>query len=191
MCLHDGSARCNRVPLALATAAVTPSYVGWWSAASVHGFTTQIPLTAFIAVTGKMSERECRNRHHPQIPQEYLALLGNGAGTLRCSHSALVVRILADALERFRPIRTSSPESRKSSSTCGCLKRTRAAKRGQSGWARQDRGQGGAGRPTDQGVELANGRHSYNAFRGCVRQFAQCSGPPVRLKGRGWSFTYD
>ena len=46
--------------LALATAAVTPSYVAWWSAASFHGFTTQIPLTAFIAVTGKMSEREPR-----------------------------------------------------------------------------------------------------------------------------------
>jgi predicted transcriptional regulator of viral defense system len=44
--------------LALATAAVTPSYVGWWSAASFHGFTTQVPLTAFIAVTGKMPERE-------------------------------------------------------------------------------------------------------------------------------------
>ena len=44
--------------LALATAAVTPSYVGWWSAASFHGFTTQVPLTAFIAVTGKMAERE-------------------------------------------------------------------------------------------------------------------------------------
>jgi predicted transcriptional regulator of viral defense system len=44
--------------LALATAAVTPSYAGWWSAASFHGFTTQIPLTAFIAVTRKMSDRE-------------------------------------------------------------------------------------------------------------------------------------
>lgn len=44
--------------LALATAAVTPSYAGWWSAASFHGFTTQIPLTTFIAVTGKMPERE-------------------------------------------------------------------------------------------------------------------------------------
>lgn len=44
--------------LALATAAVIPSYVGWWSAASFHGFTTQVPLTAFIAVTGKMAERE-------------------------------------------------------------------------------------------------------------------------------------
>jgi predicted transcriptional regulator of viral defense system len=44
--------------LALATAAVTPSYAGWWSAASFHGFTTQTPLTAFIAVTRKMSDRE-------------------------------------------------------------------------------------------------------------------------------------
>jgi predicted transcriptional regulator of viral defense system len=44
--------------LALATAAATPSYAGWWSAASFHGFTTQIPLTAFIAVTRKMLDRE-------------------------------------------------------------------------------------------------------------------------------------
>jgi len=44
--------------LALATAAVSPSYAGWWSAASFHGFTTQVPLTTFIAVTGKMLERE-------------------------------------------------------------------------------------------------------------------------------------
>jgi predicted transcriptional regulator of viral defense system len=44
--------------LALATAAVTPSYAGWWSAAAFHGFTTQIPLTVFVAVTGKMTERE-------------------------------------------------------------------------------------------------------------------------------------
>ena len=44
--------------LALATAAVTPSYAGWWSAASFHGFTTQTPLTTFIAVTGKMPERQ-------------------------------------------------------------------------------------------------------------------------------------
>ena len=44
--------------LALATAAATPSYVGWWSAASFHGFTTQVPLTVFIAVTGRMPERE-------------------------------------------------------------------------------------------------------------------------------------
>lgn len=44
--------------LALATAAATPSYVGWWSAASFHGFTTQVPLTVFIAVTGRMPARE-------------------------------------------------------------------------------------------------------------------------------------
>jgi predicted transcriptional regulator of viral defense system len=44
--------------LALATAAVTPSYVGWWSAASFHGFTTQIPLAVCIAVTRKMPKRE-------------------------------------------------------------------------------------------------------------------------------------
>ena len=37
--------------LALAAAAVQPSYVGWWSAASWHGFTTQKPMTVFVAVT--------------------------------------------------------------------------------------------------------------------------------------------
>ena len=37
--------------LALAAAAVQPSYIGWWSAASWHGFTTQKPMTVFVAVT--------------------------------------------------------------------------------------------------------------------------------------------
>jgi predicted transcriptional regulator of viral defense system len=37
--------------LALAAAAVEPSYIGWWSAASWHGFSTQKPMTVFVAVT--------------------------------------------------------------------------------------------------------------------------------------------
>ena len=37
--------------LALAAAAVDPSYVGWWSAASWHGFTTQRPMMVLVAVT--------------------------------------------------------------------------------------------------------------------------------------------
>ena len=44
--------------LALAAAAVDPSYVGWWSAASWHGFTTQKPMTVFIAVTRQTLKRE-------------------------------------------------------------------------------------------------------------------------------------
>jgi predicted transcriptional regulator of viral defense system len=36
--------------LALAAAAVEPSYIGWWSAAAYHGFTTQEPMTVFVAV---------------------------------------------------------------------------------------------------------------------------------------------
>jgi predicted transcriptional regulator of viral defense system len=35
--------------LALAAAAVEPSYIGWWSAAAYHGFTTQRPMTVFVA----------------------------------------------------------------------------------------------------------------------------------------------
>ncbi|MCW1753043.1 type IV toxin-antitoxin system AbiEi family antitoxin domain-containing protein [Rhizobium acaciae] len=35
--------------LAMAAAAVDPSYIGWWSAASWHGFTTQRPMTIFVA----------------------------------------------------------------------------------------------------------------------------------------------
>lgn len=37
-------------PLALATAAIQPSYIAWWSAASFHGFTTQKPMTISVAV---------------------------------------------------------------------------------------------------------------------------------------------
>jgi predicted transcriptional regulator of viral defense system len=36
--------------LALAAAAVDPSYIGWWSAAAWHGFTTQKPMSVFVAV---------------------------------------------------------------------------------------------------------------------------------------------
>jgi predicted transcriptional regulator of viral defense system len=37
-------------PLAVAAAVVEESYVGWWSAAAFHGFTTQQPATVFVAV---------------------------------------------------------------------------------------------------------------------------------------------
>ncbi len=37
-------------PLALAAAAIKPSYIGWWSAAAFHGFTTQKPMAVSVAV---------------------------------------------------------------------------------------------------------------------------------------------
>lgn len=43
--------------LALAAAAVEPSYIGWWSAAAWHGFTTQKPMTVFVAVTKQVPAR--------------------------------------------------------------------------------------------------------------------------------------
>jgi predicted transcriptional regulator of viral defense system len=43
--------------LALASATVEPSYVGWWSAASFHGFTTQKPMAVFVAVLRQMPTR--------------------------------------------------------------------------------------------------------------------------------------
>ena len=44
-------------PLAVAAAAVDLSYVGWWSAASYHGFTTQKPATVFVAVRRRIARR--------------------------------------------------------------------------------------------------------------------------------------
>jgi predicted transcriptional regulator of viral defense system len=35
--------------LAMAAAAVTPSYIGWWSAAAYRGFTTQRPMKVLVA----------------------------------------------------------------------------------------------------------------------------------------------
>src|SRR6185436_19371875 len=35
--------------LALASAVIRPSYVGWWRAASFHGFTTQKPMSVAVA----------------------------------------------------------------------------------------------------------------------------------------------
>lgn len=37
-------------PFALASTLVDPCYVGWWSAASFHGLTTQKPMIVFVAV---------------------------------------------------------------------------------------------------------------------------------------------
>ena len=37
-------------PPAVAFAVVKESYIGWWSAAAFHGFTTQKPATVFVAV---------------------------------------------------------------------------------------------------------------------------------------------
>ena len=56
-------------PIALATAAVDPSYVGWWSAAAHHGFTTQNPLTVLVAVTRQVPAREVEG-----TPVRYVAL---------------------------------------------------------------------------------------------------------------------
>lgn len=43
---------------ALAAAVTEPSYIGWWSAASWHGFTSQKPKTIFVAVTRQSSTRQ-------------------------------------------------------------------------------------------------------------------------------------
>ena len=43
--------------LALASAVIEPSYVGWWSAASFHGFTTQRPMTVTVATTRQVAPR--------------------------------------------------------------------------------------------------------------------------------------
>jgi predicted transcriptional regulator of viral defense system len=55
---HGPEALGENNMLALASAAVEPSYVGWWSAASFHGFTTQKPQTVTVAVTRQVAARE-------------------------------------------------------------------------------------------------------------------------------------
>ncbi|HXW29831.1 MAG TPA: type IV toxin-antitoxin system AbiEi family antitoxin, partial [Xanthobacteraceae bacterium] len=44
-------------PLAVAAAAVEESYVGWWSAAAFHGFTTQQPAIVLVAVRRQVRPR--------------------------------------------------------------------------------------------------------------------------------------
>jgi predicted transcriptional regulator of viral defense system len=44
-------------PIALAAAAAEPSYVGWWSAAAFHGFTTQKPMKVTVATQRQMPTR--------------------------------------------------------------------------------------------------------------------------------------
>lgn len=43
--------------LALASAIVEPAYVGWWAAASFHGFTTQKPMAISVATQRAMTPR--------------------------------------------------------------------------------------------------------------------------------------
>lgn len=42
---------------ALATSVTEPCYIGWWSAASWHGLTTQKPMLVTVAVTRQLSSR--------------------------------------------------------------------------------------------------------------------------------------
>lgn len=44
--------------LALASAAIEPSYIGWWSAAAFHGFTTQKPMSVTVAVLRQAGARQ-------------------------------------------------------------------------------------------------------------------------------------
>ncbi len=43
--------------LALASAAIEPSYIGWWPAAAFHGFTTQKPMSVTVAVLRQSKTR--------------------------------------------------------------------------------------------------------------------------------------
>jgi predicted transcriptional regulator of viral defense system len=43
--------------LALASAIVDPAYIGWWAAASFHGFTTQKPMAISVATQRAMLQR--------------------------------------------------------------------------------------------------------------------------------------
>jgi predicted transcriptional regulator of viral defense system len=43
--------------LALASASVSEGYVGWWNAASLHGFTTQVPSTVTMATPRRHRSR--------------------------------------------------------------------------------------------------------------------------------------
>ncbi len=44
-------------PFALASAVIEPSYIGWWSAASFHGLTTQKPMTLTVAILRQASDQ--------------------------------------------------------------------------------------------------------------------------------------
>ena len=57
--------------LAFASAAVDKSYIGWWSAAAYHGFTTQKPMAVTVAVFGRSRLKPSRARN--QIRQSRAA----------------------------------------------------------------------------------------------------------------------
>jgi predicted transcriptional regulator of viral defense system len=54
--------------LALASAVVEPSYVGWWAAASYHGFTTQKPTTICVAAQRQSPSRTIEGNEIRFVP---------------------------------------------------------------------------------------------------------------------------
>ncbi len=111
--------------LAMASMAVESSYVGWWSAASFHGFTTQHPSRITVASTRQIAEREIEgNRVHfvKVSPQKFFggtpyevfgrtAVISNPQKTLAdcidrpdlCGGLAEVVRITYGAMSKVAP----------------------------------------------------------------------------------------
>lgn len=49
--------------LALASAVIEPSYIGWWAAAAFHGFTTQRPMSLSVATLRQASPQVIEGTH--------------------------------------------------------------------------------------------------------------------------------
>ena len=88
--------------LALASAVVEPSYVGWWAAASYHGFTTQKPMTISVATRRQLSPRTLEGNNIRFVKVVERKFFGFKAYDLYGREAALStpVKTVVDCLDR-------------------------------------------------------------------------------------------
>lgn len=88
--------------LALAAAVVEPSYVGWWAAASYHGFTTQKPSTICVATRRQFPARTIEGNAIRFVPVVERKFFGFKAYDLYGRRAALSLpaKTVADCVDR-------------------------------------------------------------------------------------------
>lgn len=90
--------------LALASMAETPSYIGWWSAAAHHSFTTQVPMIIHVATTRQLPDRlinDTKIEFHRLHPRKFFGMqeVVSFGRTLRVSDREKTVLDCVDRLD--------------------------------------------------------------------------------------------
>ena len=90
--------------LALASASVTPSYVGWWSAAAFHGLTTQRPSIVTMATRKDVAPRSIEGTQVKFIKLPEYEFFGFNAYTIfgREARISTIEKTVVDCADRPR-----------------------------------------------------------------------------------------